>query len=154
MTVTEKVAYLKGLAKGLDLAQDKAETKMFDAIMEVLEDMALTVSDLEDEVAELGEQIDAVDEDLADVEELVFGDYDDECDCCDDDDEMYEVECPACHETIYLDEVSWRMAQSNAPIVALSWNLTLIVIATTVRAVMRKTIDPTAKRFLKSKKHV
>ena len=47
MTVTEKVAYLKGLAKGLDLAQDKAETKMFDAIMEVLEDMALTVSDLE-----------------------------------------------------------------------------------------------------------
>lgn len=37
MTVTEKVAYLKGLAKGLDLAQDKAETKMFDAIMEVLE---------------------------------------------------------------------------------------------------------------------
>ncbi len=104
MIVTEKVAYLKGLAKGLDLAQDKAETKMFDAIMEVLEDMALTVSDLEDEVAELGEQIDAVDEDLADVEELVFGDYDDECDCCDDDDEMYEVECPACHETIYLDE--------------------------------------------------
>ena len=98
MTVTEKVAYLKGLAKGLDLAQDKAETKMFDAIMEVLEDMALTVSDLEDEVAELGEQIDAVDEDLADVEELVFGDYDD------DGDEMYEVECPACHETIYLDE--------------------------------------------------
>ena len=88
MTVTEKVAYLKGLAKGLDLAQD----------------MALTVSDLEDEVAELGEQIDAVDEDLADVEEIVFDDYDDECDCCGDDDEMYEVECPACHETIYLDE--------------------------------------------------
>lgn len=95
MTVTEKVAYLKGLAKGLDLAQDKAETKMFNAIMEVLEDMALTVSDLEDEVAELGEQVDAVDEDLADVEEFVFGD---------DDDDMYEVECPACHETIYLDE--------------------------------------------------
>ena len=59
---------------------------------------------LEDEVAELGEQIDAVDEDLADVEEIVFDDYDDECDCCGDDDEMYEVECPACHETIYLDE--------------------------------------------------
>ena len=106
MTVTEKVAYLKGLAKGLDLAQDKAETKMFDAIMEVLEDMALTVSDLEDEVAELGEQIDAVDEDLADVEELVFGDYDDECDCCDDDDEdeeEFEVECPLCNTPFTVD---------------------------------------------------
>lgn len=104
MTVTEKVAYLKGLAKGLDLAQDKAETKMFDAIMDVLEDMALTVSDLEDEVAELGEQVDAVDEDLADVEEYLFDDEDDgECGC-DGDDDMYEVECPACHETIYLDE--------------------------------------------------
>ena len=105
MTVTEKVAYLKGLAKGLDLAQDKAETKMFDAIMEVLEDMALTVSDLEDEVAELGEQVDAVDEDLADVEEYLFDDVDDgDCCCEDEDDDMYEVECPACHETIYLDE--------------------------------------------------
>ena len=106
MTVTEKVAYLKGLAKGLDLAQDKAETKMFDAIMEVLEDMALTVSDLEDEVAELGEQIDAVDEDLADVEELVFGDYDDECDCCGDEDEeaYYDVCCPNCNEEFCVDE--------------------------------------------------
>lgn len=104
MTVTEKVAYLKGLAKGLDLAQDKAETKMFEAIMEVLEDMALTVSDLEDEVSELGEQIDAVDEDLADVEAFVFDEDDDECGCCGEDGDMYEVECPACHETIYLDE--------------------------------------------------
>ena len=54
------------------------------------------------------EQIDAVDEDLSSVEEIIYGD--DDCDCCDcdddcdcNDDEVYEIECPACNDVIYLD---------------------------------------------------
>ena len=31
--------------------------------------------------------------------------YDDDCDCCDDDDdELYEVVCPSCGDTICLNE--------------------------------------------------
>lgn len=107
MTITEKVAYLRGLAEGLNLDDNNKQDKLIKAIIGVLDDMALTVSDLEDGCAELCEQIDAVDEDLSAVEDLIYEDEDyDECDCdCDcADDEVYEIECPNCHDLIYLDQ--------------------------------------------------
>lgn len=106
MTVTEKVAYLKGLVEGLDFDDDKKETKVIKAVLDVLEDLALTVSDLDDEMELVTEQLDAVDEDLADLEEVFYDECDDcDCDdCCDCDDGMYEVVCPACGETVYFDE--------------------------------------------------
>ncbi len=109
MTVTEKVAYLKGLVEGLGLDEDKSETKVIKAMMDILDDLALTVADLSDDVDIMAEQLDAVDEDLGELEEFVYDDEDecdccdyDDCDCCDDD--LYEVECPACHESVYVDE--------------------------------------------------
>ncbi|MFY9199174.1 MAG: CD1247 N-terminal domain-containing protein [Acutalibacteraceae bacterium] len=108
MTAVEKVAYLRGLADGLNLNEDKSETKMFKAIMDVLDDIALSVSDLEDDVAILSEQIDAVDEDLDMLETIVYEELDDcdddfDCDCgCGN--EYYEVECPSCSEVICVDE--------------------------------------------------
>ena len=110
MTVTEKVAYLKGLVEGLDFDADKKETKVINAVLDVLEDLALAVSDLDDEMAVVTEQLDAVDEDLADLEEVFYEELDDcdcDCDCddcCDCDEDMYEVECPNCGEMIYFDE--------------------------------------------------
>lgn len=123
MTITEKVAYLKGLADGFELDQNKPETKLFNAMLEVLEDLALTVCDLEDELALASEQLDAVDEDLEDLEEFVYSDYDDDCDCCSgddfddygDDENLYEVECPACHEEIFLDESILEEGTINCP---------------------------------------
>lgn len=103
MTVTEKVAYLKGLVEGLDFDKDDKETKVINAVLDVLEDLALTVSDLDDEMELVTEQLDAVDEDLSDLEEIFYDEADDcDCGCCDD--EMYEVECPNCGETVFFDE--------------------------------------------------
>ncbi len=108
MTVTEKAAYLRGLAEGLDLDESKPETKIINAMMDCIDDLSLTVSDLEDELALVTEQLDAVDEDLDSLEEFVYEDYEDYDDCCDccGDEEMYEVECPACHEVVEFDEDS------------------------------------------------
>ena len=105
MTVTEKVAYLKGLVEGLDFDKDEKETKVINAVLDVLEDLALAVSDLDDEMELVTEQLDAVDEDLADLEEIFYDECDDcDCDCDDyDDDELYEVTCPKCNDTIYID---------------------------------------------------
>ena len=102
MTISEKVSYVKGLAEGLGLSQDNKQDKLIKAIIDVLDDIALTVEDLEDNCAELGEQLDAVDEDLAAVEDVVYEDYDYDDDF--DDDDVYEVECPNCHDIIYVDE--------------------------------------------------
>ena len=106
MTITEKVAYLKGLAEGLALDESKPEAKLIGAIIDVLDDMALTVSDLEDGMDLISEQLDAVDEDLDELEGYVYEDLDDCCcdDCCDDDEEeYYDVECPSCGEVICVD---------------------------------------------------
>lgn len=104
MTLTEKVAYLKGLAAGLDLDKDSKETKIFEAIFDILEDMSLTVTAVDEDLADLEDYVEEVDSDLADVEEVVYDDdfCDCDCDCCDD--ELYEVECPSCGEEILLDD--------------------------------------------------
>ena len=102
MTITEKVAYLKGLMEGLDLDKTTKEGKVLSAMADILEDMALTVADSCD-------QIDAIDEDLETLEEYVYDelDLDDDYDFDFDDDEdsgEYEFECPNCHEVVFIDE--------------------------------------------------
>lgn len=107
MTLTEKVAYLKGLAAGLDLDKDTKEAKIFDAMFDILEDMALTISDIDEDLSACEDLVDAMDEDLDELEEYIFDDEDfyndDDCCCCDDE-ELYEVECPLCGEEILLDD--------------------------------------------------
>ena len=103
MTISEKVAYIKGLAEGLELDSNDKNSKVLKAIIELLEDVALTVEDLEDGCAELCEQIDAVDEDLSNLEDYVYDDEDYEDEDYEDD-EVYEVTCPACNDIVYLDE--------------------------------------------------
>lgn len=105
MTLTEKVAYLKGLAEGLGLDEQSKETKVFNAIFDILEDVALSVTDIEDTVELVEEHLDAVDEDLDELESVVyedlFGNYDDNID---GEDELYELKCPACNEGFYVDD--------------------------------------------------
>ena len=91
MNLTEKVAYLKGLIEGLSIEEETPEGKLFTAVLDVLDDMALTVTELEESVTEMEELVDIIDEDLGAVEEDIYeGDY-------------YEVDCPNCGELICMD---------------------------------------------------
>ena len=79
MTISEKVAYLKGLAEGLDLDTEKSkEGKLISVMIGILEEVAMSIEDLEENDLDLGEEIDVLSDDLADVEEIVFGDDFDE----------------------------------------------------------------------------
>ncbi len=103
MEITEKVAYLKGLAEGLALDTEKSkEGKLIAAIIDVLDDMALEMADMQDEQCDLEDGLDAVSEDLADVESLVYEELDDEDD--EEDEDCYETTCPNCEEAIYFDD--------------------------------------------------
>lgn len=108
MTISEKVAYLKGLAEGLDLDTTKSkEGKLISVMIGILEEIGMSIEDLEENTVALGEEIDAISDDLSDVEEVVFDEDDDEDDdcCCDeDDDDFFEVDCPNCGETLVIDE--------------------------------------------------
>lgn len=123
MTTSEKVAYLKGLADGLALDTDTKEGKLLAAIIDVLGDIASDLEELDDNALDLGDEIDALSDDLADVEDYVFGDDEDECFGCEDDgyydeDEepvFYEVTCPACDNTITIDEDILDLGSISCP---------------------------------------
>lgn len=97
MTISERVAYIKGLVEGMDISADTKQGKILNAILDVLEDMALEISDLNDNQLDIGDELDAISDDLADVEDFVFGPEccdDDDCCCCDEDDD----ECCCCED--------------------------------------------------------
>ncbi|AEV68015.1 CD1247 N-terminal domain-containing protein [Acetivibrio clariflavus] len=98
--IKERVAYLKGLAEGMKINTETNEGKLLSSIIDVLDDMALAIDDIEEVQEQLGEQIDDLDEDLAEVEKIVFDCEDDD----EDDDILAEVECPHCGEIIELEE--------------------------------------------------
>ena len=99
MSLAEKAAYIKGLAEGLDLDTDKKETRVIKEMLELLGEMASDVEDIGADLTDLYEAMEQIDEDLAFVEEEVFADAMD-----DYSDEMYEIVCPNCQETVRLDE--------------------------------------------------
>ena len=108
MGVSEKVAYLRGLAEGLGLDAESKEGKLFAAIIDVLDEMAEEILDLEEEMADIEEGLDAVSDDLSEVEETLY-ELEDEFDDDDDEDEEDEEDCfmttcPACEEEIFFDE--------------------------------------------------
>ena len=102
MDISEKVAYLKGLAEGLGLESSTKEGKILSVMIDVLDDIALELEDLRDVQEELEEGLDAVSEDLSDVESLLFESEEDEEE--DEDESVYETTCPNCEEEIYFDE--------------------------------------------------
>ena len=107
MGISEKVAYLKGLAEGLNLDESTKEGKLLLAILDVLDDMAEEFADIEDEIVDLEDGLDAVSDDLNDVEEFLYetsDDEDEEDDDDDDDDEYFVTTCPECEEEVIFDE--------------------------------------------------
>ena len=122
MTTPEKVAYLKGLAEGYGIEPEKKEGKLLSVILDVLEDLALDQEDMAADIAELEEGLDAVSDDLEDVEEILFGDVEED----EDDDDMevedwdgktvyYDVKCPACGEIVTFEESDLEKGSIECP---------------------------------------
>lgn len=84
MTLTEKLAYIKGLAEGLAIDETTKEGKVLLALVDLLDDVTTAVSDLESDMDQVYDELDAIDEDLTDVEDALL--YDDEDEDWDDDD--------------------------------------------------------------------
>lgn len=104
--LTEKAAYLKGLMQGLDIDQTTKEGKLFAAMVQLLDEMSDTIADLESNQNALNDLVDAMNEDLDELTEEVYGfdEFDDDDDEDFHDDAVYEITCDGCGETFYLDE--------------------------------------------------
>ena len=126
MEISEKVAYLKGLAEGLALDTESKEGKLIAAIIDVLDDMSGKFEDLEDELCDVEDGLDAVSDDLCEVEEALYEledengnkqtfellEYDEDED---DDEEYFETTCPVCEEEIVFDEDTLESGEIRCP---------------------------------------
>ncbi len=124
MDIIEKTAYLRGLADGLEIDTDKKEGKLLLAIIDVLDEMASSMSDLEKVTDDICNELDEVAEELLELEGAFD---DDDCDCgcdcddCDDDcdcdcgDFHYEVVCPTCGDSIMVDEDILGLGEIKCP---------------------------------------
>ena len=129
MKLTEKMSYLKGLIDGLEIDTSTKEGKVLVQMSEVMSELVLYVDDLQSQVDELTELCDILDEDLGQVEDDFYecDECDGDCDTCDDDewdddfdfddddDELYEITCPTCGDTILLDEGMIEEGSMNCP---------------------------------------
>jgi len=85
MSIKERIAFLKGLAEGLGLNPESKVEKLISVIIDTLSAMADEIDELSENALDIGEELDAISDDLADVEEFLFDDdYDDD----DDDDDF------------------------------------------------------------------
>ena len=99
MTISEKVAYRKGLSDGLNIDTEKSkEGKLISVMIGILEEVGLSLEDMEENALNLGEEIDALSDDLADVESIVYDEDEDD----EDEEDGFEVECPNCDEPLFI----------------------------------------------------
>ncbi len=98
--LSDRVAYLKGLAEGLKLDTETNEGKLIEKILEALADVAAEITSIRQEHDDLSSYVEAIDNDLSDLEDAVFEDDDSEGedDDEDEDDGVVEYTCPHCGE--------------------------------------------------------
>ncbi len=114
MNIKEKSAYIKGLVEGANMDVTTPEGKVIAALVDLCGKMAEEIETLRDELDVCNEYIEEIDEDLGDVEELIYDELDDEDDDDEDEDEdeddeeeeedFYVAECPNCGGKVYFDD--------------------------------------------------
>ena len=116
--LSNKTAYLKGLAEGMKLAQKSDEGSVISKLIEVMESMAEEIEDISLFCDDIDGELDVIRESVTDigmsVDELYemnenirdFSDEpddDDLFDPYDDNDDLFEIHCPECGEDVIVD---------------------------------------------------
>ena len=102
-TLSEKAAFLSGLIKGKQI-DDEITLAMADLLCAIANEVDAhddAIVDMEDDLFDLSEAVGDIEEDIYDYDDDEYADDED-----DDDEDLYEVTCPQCGETIYIDDLS------------------------------------------------
>jgi len=91
-----RVAYLQGLSAGMNIETESKEGRILSSVIEVLDDFATTIKEMEDAHEQLENYLESIDEDLFHLEEDVYKDTEENS----EEDEYLEVDCPRCGEVV------------------------------------------------------
>ncbi len=106
--LTDRISYLKGMAAGMKLNMEKDSNKLMLEMLTVMGEMAEEMAAMTDAHNDLNEYVESIDDDLAELEETLFGE-DEEMEgeeIEDEDDEEFGEEdlilyaCPHCGHDI------------------------------------------------------
>ncbi len=121
MDISEKAAYVKGLFDGMELDMNDRQNKVLKALIDLVNEMAEEVEQLNQSYDDVCDQIDAIDEDLSNIEDFLNDEEEEDDEYCDcgfcggNEDTAYEVTCPTCGTTIGLDEDSLNEGSMRCP---------------------------------------
>nr|WP_206529532.1 CD1247 N-terminal domain-containing protein [Brevibacillus sp. SYP-B805] len=129
--MAKRISYLRGWTDGLELEESSREGRILSEIIQILDEMSGELRALNARVEETESYVEAVDEDLADLEWFLYDEEDDLYETVDDDEAAavydlddsedawvydrwrdrgeayetaYEFPCPSCQEIIFLHE--------------------------------------------------
>lgn len=116
MSAREKIAYLRGLIDGQNVADTPESAKFYAALVDALDSLATAIEDHEEVHQELNDYLEQLDEDVSeledDVEAIIEQEYDDDDEDEDDyedfDEEEYaSVTCPECGKDFYFEPAAY-----------------------------------------------
>ena len=124
MTITEKTAYLKGLADGLGVDPQSKEGKLWSALNDLLCDIAHELENLHETDRGQAQALDGLADEVSLLEDICDGmderDYE-KIDDEDDDEDLsydgvvYDATCPVCGEEISFDEETLETGSIQCP---------------------------------------
>ncbi|MGN0975122.1 MAG: CD1247 N-terminal domain-containing protein [Gemmiger sp.] len=101
MDLNAKAAYIRGLMTGMEFDPNSKNGKIIAAMMDLLEEMADTVTEHDNALDQVYDELEVLDEDMDDLVDALYGEEEDE----DDGEEAeYEVTCPNCGTVTTVDE--------------------------------------------------
>ena len=121
MTISEKVAYIQGLFDGLKLDTEKSgEARILSEVLDVLREVGQQMDGMDIIMDQFDEELDTLGDTVADLEEAVFDDEDEQdADFEDPDDgeeDFFEIPCPTCGEDLVVDDEAMAAGLVECPV--------------------------------------
>ena len=121
MTISEKVAYIQGMFVGMEL--DKSEMKVarvLSEVLDVLREVGQQLDSMDAAMDQFDEELDTLGGTVAELEEAVFDDEDEQDadfdDLDDDEEDFFEIPCPTCGEDLVVDDEALAAGLVECPV--------------------------------------
>ncbi len=121
MTITENVAYIQGLYDGLGLDGEKSgEARILSEMLDVLKEVGQQLEGMDAVMDQFDEELDTLGDTVADLEDAVFDDEDEDDgelgDGDDPDEDFFEIPCPSCGEDLIVDDEALAAGVVDCPV--------------------------------------
>ena len=104
MDLNAKAAYIRGLMTGMEFDPASKNGKVIAAMMDLLEEMAATVTEHDNALDQVYDEMETLDQDLDDIVADLYGDDEEDGEEEEDSEDLYEVTCPSCGAVSTVDE--------------------------------------------------